>query len=335
MPEKEEYIQQNITRNVDLDKIKGIATVLVVFVHAHNIMSYGNITKGNWLIDTINTLANAGVPSFFFISAYLRSRRTLDWKSDILKKCRTLLLPYMMWMAFYVSFEFIGFHLFPSTFSNVAEWTLLEWVKNVIGIPFVTPPIYNPFWFVRDLFLMNLLLPGIRYVLKNIPSGSAYILIGTLWYLPLPGYFRQAVCFYLLGLLIGGEVKRKEEQHANGLGIILVILCMALPNSYILTRTKTIMAVIAVFILGSQISYKKVSVIFEYSFWIYSTHGKCLSILQVLATDIIIQTGITVTLEYFLLPFIVIVTCIITGGIFKRLLPKLYAVLVGGRFGQK
>lgn len=75
---------------------------------------------------------------------------------------------------------------------------------------------------MRELFILNLTEPILKRVMNSI-SVHWMLLIGGVWYSPLPGYFRQAVCFFMLGLYIGSE-KSKEacKFHKEKIGTFLV-----------------------------------------------------------------------------------------------------------------
>ena len=52
------------------------------------------------------------------------------------------------------------------------------------------------------LMKMVVMAPVFELIINRVPYYITLIIIGG-GYLPLPGYFRQAICFFMLGLLMG------------------------------------------------------------------------------------------------------------------------------------
>lgn len=196
-----------MNRDKTLDMLKAVSTVLVVFVHAGNLLDYAHVSLKNPLLDGIAVLANAGVPAFFLVSGYLLGIREFDWQKNIRKKTRTLLLPFLLWSVLYVIMEAIGHMLLPESFADVGRWSVGDWCLNLMGIPFYYPPIYAPFWFVRDLFFLNVMAGWIRKGIEKLPPVLFLMGVLLIWYLPLHGYFKQAFCFFPMGLWIGMKWK--------------------------------------------------------------------------------------------------------------------------------
>lgn len=233
-------------RNKTIDAIKALSTIMVVYIHSHNIVNYAGVENRNTVIQLVSVLTGAGVPAFFLISAYLMKKSINSYKENIKKKVKTLLLPYLLWILIYVTLEMVGNKVLPTAFSDVTKWSGVDWIKNLVGTPFVEPPIYSPLWFVRDLFVLNLIAPVFELIINRIPHYITLIIIGG-WYLPLPGYFRQAICFFMLGLFMGAiEAKNVKifisKKMSTFLTIIFMLGIVVLPDNYYLTRTKILMA---------------------------------------------------------------------------------------------
>ena len=155
-------------RNEIIDSMKALSTILVVYIHSYNVIGYANITNENVIIRFCSALASAAVPSFFLTSAYLTAKSKKSYNDKIRKKMKALLLPYLMWIMIYVMLELVGNRIFPTGFLDVAGWNRMDWIRNIIGIPFHTSPIYTPLWFVRELFILNLTEPILKRVMNSI-----------------------------------------------------------------------------------------------------------------------------------------------------------------------
>ena len=322
-------------RNQTVDVMKGLSTILVMYIHSHNIVGYAGVDNNNAIIQLIAYLTYAAVPTFFLISAYLMSKSAKSYAENVRRKAKTLLLPYIIWISLYIVAEAIGNRFLPIAFSDVTKWNGTDWMMNLIGIPFADGPIYGPLWFVRDLFLLSLIAPILKAAVNKIPYYIMLPIIGG-WYLPLPERFRQVLCFFLLGLLIGkGEIKLPsffaKKKITLTLSVVFVLLIALLPDGYFTERTKTLMAAGLIYFASRVLRCKWISLITAYSFWIYATHGKLLSIIQITSVKMLPQSGTVILVEYLVLPLVVISICMAAGIIVHRLCPKLYSTLTGGR----
>ena len=165
-------------RNKTIDAMKALSTIMVVYIHSHNIVNYAGMESRNTVIQLVSVLTGAGVPAFFLISAYLTKKSAKPYKENIKKKVKTLLLPYLLWILIYVMLEVVGNKVLPTAFSDVTKWSGVDWIKNLVGIPFVEPPIYSPLWFVRDLFVLNLIAPVFELIINRTPHYITLIIIG-------------------------------------------------------------------------------------------------------------------------------------------------------------
>lgn len=327
-------------RNKTIDAMKALSTIMVVYIHSHNIVNYAGMENKNTVIQLVSVLTGAGVPAFFLISAYLMKKSAKSYEENIKKKVKTLLLPYLLWILIYLMLEVVGNKVLPTAFSDVTKWSGVDWIKNLVGIPFVEPPIYSPLWFVRDLFVLNLIAPVFELIINRIPYYITLIIIGGGWYLPLHGYFRQAICFFMLGLFMGAiEVKNVKilisKKMSTFLTIIFILGIVVLPDNYYLTRTKTLMAIALLYFTCRFIcknrEYKWLQFVASYSFWIYATHGKLLSIIQTMSIRAVTQSDGIILAEFLIFPVVVILICITLGVAVQKICPHMYSVLTGGR----
>lgn len=162
-------------RNKTIDTMKIVATIMVVYVHSHNIIGYSGIEYEGRIIAFFSILANAGVPIFFLTSGYLMYNSSTDYIKNLRKKVKSLLVPYLLWIMIYTFLEIAGNYALTRDFRDIINRTALEWMEKIIGIPFVTSPVYAPFWFVRDLFILNLAMPLLKFAVRKIPTLVIFI----------------------------------------------------------------------------------------------------------------------------------------------------------------
>ena len=175
--------------------------VLVVFVHvkAPGIMANSNL-EGIGLYDMLRraislTLAHIAVPMFFFISGYLFFNRLHDWNWNVYlgklrKRCRTLLVPFVLWNTIAILVTFLafvrheGFHeakdlIFNNDFLSL-YWCCHKWAgpPSWFGVsPMMTSPFLQPVWFLRDLMVVMVLSPLLWCMLRYLRVWGLLLLL--------------------------------------------------------------------------------------------------------------------------------------------------------------
>lgn len=330
----------------NINAMKVFSAILVVFVHSANILSFNNCTEG-WtytLISALDLLSRICVPIFFLLSGYLMFRKPIVWKANMKKKVRSLLVPYLFWTFFWIAFEGLGYLVASKYFENIFSYSLFDWGAQIIWNDL---PFYNPFWYVRNLFVVNLFAPFLRKFIFKFPKLTLVISL-VVWFLPLPHTIRKTITFILLGglLVVYLESDRKYKSFIHNAGLKKAAVIFVFPLSAVLALLfSDIEAVrnIVLLLLTTDVFYcftkwnmsngakNIVSKLLPHTFFIYAFHGKTLSILQKLAIQIIPQISFVIVAEYFLCPAAIIVICIVVSKIYKRLLPRVYKISTGGR----
>lgn len=166
-------IQLNLA---NINQVRFILMVLIVLLHSYT-TSKTNPISVNWITQEYfsQVVARIAVPVYFYISGYLffKNLKTIEnWKNKIVKRIKTLLIPYLIWNIAYGIFLLI----IPSSISINKEGNLSENFLNLFNSILISPAI-NPLWFIRDLFIIQLI--SILYV--NLKNRYKHILIGLLF----------------------------------------------------------------------------------------------------------------------------------------------------------
>ena len=324
-------------RNEVINYLRCMATIFVVFIHASNIFSYLDVDRSNVFINILFILSNTAVPIFFLISGYLTfSKEKIDYKKHYSKKLKALVIPYIIWTIVYFLLDKV---------LNIANLGS-EQTKNIfelfIGIPFYTDPVlYGPLWFLRDLILLNILEPLIDKIYKYINCGITLfiLLIAMLTAIPLHLYH---CLFFILGGLLARNSKIKSILHKNINWIIPILSCLIINvlefkfQNELISRIAVLIYMYFTYWFAKKTIHLKVpkmiiASITTYSFWIYLTHGKLLSILQIIVSKIAYENVVVAYLGYFILPVVTIGICVLVGKIMKKFAPKVFDILVGNR----
>jgi fucose 4-O-acetylase-like acetyltransferase len=344
-------------------RIKSLRFLLIIFVvFIHNQISEIKFSDGNQIyeipiyIEKIRYLiseiiSRIAVPLFFLISGYLLYKKEIRFTTNIKKKYKTILIPYFFWNIVNLSVFIIGQNLpftkayFGNPINDVSKFGLLDWL-DVFGGKFTgrSSPINVPLWFLRDLFILNLLSIGIKKIIDNFPLGII-VLFFMLWIGSLNIYIvsNEALLFFSLGYyIIKYDLNYKHLDNINNKDIsiiylITILLELFLYNSIpIIHKINIIIGILFLikhskFFIENKKLYESLIWLEGYAFIVYAFHGIILGILQKIYVRIFPMYGWYILLEYFGVAIFGIIICILTGLILKKLTPKIYSIIIGGR----
>jgi hypothetical protein len=78
-------------------------------------------------------------------------------------------------------------------------------------------------------------------------------------------------------------------------------------------------------------TYKIFTWLEQYAFWIYATHGIALAVMIKLSVKIMPMTRGWLLVHYFIVTSLCIILLLGTGIIFRKIFPKIFSILTGGR----
>lgn len=295
----------------------------------------------------------AVVPLFFIFSGYylfFRRETVMSWegyRSELTKRSRTLLVPYLLWnilagSAMYLKEALslrLGISSDPSALASAQALSVWDWL---------TFPIDYPLWYVRDLILVSLAYPlfalGHRYL-----RGGMYLVLVLLYLLGsqigLGWLPTTAICYFGIGaglgigqidllafarryyplsllgalVLMPANVLWFEDRYLGGIALILTALWMMGSIVWLLERWDRLkqwcirMAPTSFFIYAIHLIYIEswVKGFFSRTPLEHSGWGKLLA--------------------YFLIPLITLGICLGLYYLLRWLSPRSLAVLCGGR----
>lgn len=342
-----------------LDILRILVINFVVLAHAgKNLLTTVNVTGltpgMNYLYHLLNmVLAFATVPVFFAISGYLflpRFKLSVDgYKDLLLKKTRTILVPFLLFNGFWIAWFFLvgSIEGFGAKSAVVAEGVLVK----LVG--YKTLPANYPLWFLRDLFLLFVFAPVWAVLASEARKTCCLALLAAYVFgspeaaFSYPGF----VFFFFLGGVLGLEgVDLKAESRGfalmaaaapvlalvlslNGIAYEMdplvfqflhkVFLLLSLPALWWVTRAAWLLK-------APWLSFAS-----RHTFFIYLAHEPLLSVLQGrLAKLLPMQTFFGQFTFYFGATALVVAFLALLGAALGRFLPRVYAVLTGGRLSK-
>ncbi|MBQ7741570.1 MAG: acyltransferase [Bacteroidaceae bacterium] len=243
--------------------------VCIVLIHLHMQVSgtqieWGSLTSMDaWRLFacvSINELAAIAVPLFFMISGFLFFYKsepsnfgTLElwnsgthnwWFGKLRRRVRTLLVPYVLFcllavIGLVVNHTMQGHSLGDSlhTFLGNGKWLHNFWDvhttgtnTNILGITKpVSYPICIPLWFIRDLMVIVLMTPLIRWALLKLRLGWIAIMLVLsltgIW-IPLVGFSPSSCLWFSIGAWFS---LRSVNMAASLQPLRVPLLCAAIP----------------------------------------------------------------------------------------------------------
>lgn len=352
-----------------------ICIALLLFVHGYNLqvayLTPFSLVNEKLTFTTFieyflaNGLLRFRIPILFAISGYFFS--TQDGKpygERIKKRFFTLIIPYFIWGAVGLAITYL-LQQFPLTAQAVQKATIDQLGDNRpyndigwSGILFrwvVAPPSYQ-LWFIRSLFVYNLLYPVFRRAVRKYPVALFTVLF-LVWItmLQLPLVEGQGMFFFALGIWLQKRsypIDRKPDWFSYYLswlvfaGVCVIKTFMAFEfeeRTPLLYWVLTILHIVAIIagVIAVWFSFDPVVDWFmerkwfvwasAFSFFIYGLHIPILAYVTALFFQYKNSFPGYRLFTYLSATSIVLLFCIITGALLRKLLPKVYNVMTGGR----
>lgn len=369
MIDTENNIQNNnieITEETSkrITSLRFILIVLVIFIHSNLTVSEAidynyDFIQPVWVEIIKNIfcyiLGNAAVPLFFLFSSYLQFSKNDKYVVLLKKRCKSLLIPYILWTFFYI-FLFYLVQLIPqisSYFQNpdniIRNWDFFDWLKAFTYQKFSSSgnyPFVFQFWFIRDLIILIILSPLLKLLMEKIPY-VVIILVSIFAITNTPILFidrASSLFFYVAGYFfatykvsffhIADKIKIWEyfillllyclfqfvfqgKYNFGFLGIIISCLFF-LKLSYYFVRNDKI--------------YSKLKYLAQYSFFLYAVHTPFIgTAINKITQKVIPLHGIFCLIQFLAASILTLFIGTIIAFIFKKIFPRLFKILSGGR----
>ena len=217
-----------------------IMAVLVVFIHAYTAGTpIGAESKVEWLVqDFISQgAARIAVPFFFIVFGYfLFSKYKAEsgwfcvWKSVVLKRVKSLFVPYLLWANVGLAFGVVC-SWFVCSLEESFDWSSIKWWLLALGLRFdvvIGPPVgMFHLWFVRIIFLATIVSPVLLWLYSKI---AAWIVIAIAFlgiFVPgIPYWVVYGIFFIGVGYMFTQKSYSLKPSIAYGGGVIyLILLC--------------------------------------------------------------------------------------------------------------
>ena len=283
----------------------------------------------------------ATVPVLTVISGYLVFCYNLHLqpRTLVLKKLKTVLIPLFIWNIPFAIGIFLSqkYALISHNFSaQLHPFQIESWINALFGL-FDTPANY-PLNFLRDLFAISLLAPLLGFLLNRIPY-LGLVLVLFVYFFNLDGYLvlrnSMLVSFYIGGLAaVRAWDLTALDNYAKPLfwsflTFSAVIVLFKIENRELFRLVSPFMVWPAISLLEKTKVYDLLHKYSENSFFTFLAHGPIILVLWFLFS--MLPNDIPYVIYWILAPVITVFICIILATYFKRMLPTIASVVLGGR----
>jgi surface polysaccharide O-acyltransferase-like enzyme len=337
--------------------LSAVAIILVLYIHSgfHDDEIQG-MALNHYTQELISTfIGRCAVPLFYTISGYLFFLKVPHGLSSIREKMQkrvhTLLIPYIITALFYVAFQFL-INSIPATskFVNSSILPVLQqsWPRVLVAIFYDYGngvPVAFHLWFVRDLLVLVLLSPLLYILLRHL--GWWWVLLTFL-----PAYADLDIIptvalfwFSLGGALTKHSITVKHPKLGLGLLALFLVLCFLQLFSSELTVWKYFS--IPLILLGvaalwfaydafvpasfSLLRHPWLNAVGNFTFFVYLFHEPTLNVVRKLLVLVVGKNSLGYLFSYLASPWVFLVGATMAGILLKKLVPRLYAIVVGGR----
>ena len=303
-------------------------------------------------------LPRVAVPLFFVFSGFLffskQDQFSLsDYREKLLKRVRTLLVPYLFWNVLLIIYSllvpYLGLGRQNEDSNDIMYFIKAFWNNSYPNIIFdngiSSLPIAVQFWYVRDLMVTCLLSPLLYLFVRRL-KGYFVAMLGILWvsncWFLITGLNITALFFFSLGAYCSIYRKNFAEilkPHTLTLGfvyLLFIVLLLILKDPYwnplrrigvLIGMAFTISATAK---LISKDNCRMNKFLTESSFFIFAYHMLALNIIESIVS-VSFCFDILCTILYFAKATFILLIGLVLYYILKKYLPVFTSLITGGR----
>lgn len=342
------------------NKIRNLSSVsilMVIYIHMYYTEG-SSMSRLNFIEHFMGSgLCSVAVPLFYIISGYLfflsMPKGVLSIKDKLKKRCRTLLVPYLianiLTFIFYLILGLIATKVTligQAVNFNVLDIISYEGFWGTLYLVFVNPPIAFQLWFVRDLMCVMLISPliyiSIRQLIKMGGGKLWLIIIGLLFVFMYKTIFVTAFVWFSLGSWLSLYKIDLSSQKVHCLWAFF-FLCLYILYSFCVAydflpieqaRFIPLIGIPAIWLIYDvaiqYINFSKLQYLTSCSFFIYLIHEPLLNIFKKL--PLLVDRGeIILIISYLLTPPIFYLFGCWLSSILKKIIPQAYSIYTGCR----
>ena len=325
--------------------INFVLSILVVSLHTNFTGKYDPSAcsmNGVYVVikNLMDIIGDMAVPCFFIMSGLLffRNFEYKDYGKKLLSRVFTLVIPYLIWNVVLLIYEILKTLLVDGQIA-------LDFGDVVLGV--LLSGYNGPLWFLRTLFLYTLFAPLLLLLLKVLKKYSILLVIPVILLNIFVSIDYTSVVFwfpcFFLGAYVGyyyfENLNQLTEKNSGNfkiwLGILIFIIVIVLVNYFV--RADFVYYLyrnfsgVAIFLLFLALPFDTKKQFMTYSFFTFCTHVILLGPITIVIAKVCSFNGILLSIGFIVAIAINVILTILIGWLFKKLLPKVYAFVMGKR----
>ena len=295
--------------------------------------------------------------AFALISAVLLFRKPFDYRKNAVRKFKGLIVPLVLLTSFWIALYAIGPYvpglrnLFSDYHSRVADWTFEQWFTAYFGwtSKHQMPTLLYPLWFMRDLMVMNLIAPAIKWIIDRFPRLFLCVL-AVMLVMKLESEFylnsvHQVFIFFCLGYYVV-----KYDLHLSDLdkipgALIAGLYLLSIVGAYLarahfadINAVRGIPNLLGVLFFARCCTKipagrfrEKLLWLSSFNVTIYLFHERMLTFIKKVLIRLLPACFPTTLALCYLLPVIISTICISIGWFLHKYQPRFYSLITGTR----
>ncbi len=326
-----------------------LCCISVIWNHAGNAELFlGSLSQEHWLMQLeykfIPAVLRVNIPCFLMMSGYLFYRDFTicqlpgKWK----RRVKSLLIPYICWNLIY----YFGY-LAASKVGALAPIVNRPGMTFSLGDMVDAMVFYksNPvFWFMYQLILLVALAPVIYMFIQNIWSGILFLtvlLAGVFFRVSLPRVNLDALFYYSVAGYLALHSKELIEDGWSRqralFGAVLLVLGIWIGRPYYTEAfipvivVYHVLAVFAIWLIVDERWFGFWKSWMGDTFFIYAVHFILVRFINKAAAGWFYGSGKIAAFLYMSMPLLMVPICCVMAAVMKRLTPRLWRLLNGGR----
>lgn len=340
-------IQKEESRRYDALKVLMCVFVLMIHAFSDDFMDIGwdgvgTLYRFTFVVSRV--VCDCAVPVFILISSILLYAKPFTWWGNFKKKCRSLLVPYLIFNSLWVVLMFVK-HVLGQKLGiqagddiDFSTWSLYDWLDAYLGLTGDYKPLLTTLWYVRDLFILNLLAIPIKKLIDWLPVPMLVLTL-VLWFgdIQIHGIQDYSIPFFIFGYyLVKYDIHLEDMDRKLHKYLVLAVFLLSMAVVVLQQRESVIVA--RVYLLAAVVFWlrcsrrltrfgKVIGLILPASFFIYLTHRFIYAIIQVVIDGSVMVYLVT----YVLKPVIALAVLLGVYYLLRRFMPGVLALMVGGR----
>lgn len=314
-----------------------LMTVMIIAVHSVSAESMGFTGLALTVNEYLRLFWGGATGAFFFFSALLMFRKEHGYKELLLKKIKSLLVPYICFNTIALLFSIFKDLLLKRTFPDI---TFLDVLKSIF-----LAQSNAPLWFMRVLMEFVILYPVINWLAKKayLGFGVAIISVAVNYIIGIDNGYSTILYWlpiYMCGAVIarnyeniffnGKLVKNKWAQLVSLVLLIAAVYISSLnDNIYYLYRIIFPVLIWIVLDCFSLLPNPKWWV--KCTIFYYGMHVMLVSFVGKIYHGILGGNLVIQLMSNILVPLGCLIIMIIMAAIIKKLMPPVWNILTGSR----